>query len=543
MTTDALKPFLADLRRLTAPGTLGFYRQLDVVQIVGMRQGVLPFNVLTVLVAEESAEPIPPGFICDRIVVRGIESVKFGVFRSSHAVETISAAVERASQGEDWNLGSGPLRFSRLVSIPPVLVPRGADAEVPLNAILKNNFWDGSYVLELFDETKQLVSDLLSHPPRLMELSEAIPKEANIRLAGLSDRLGNVVVQLPIDVFRSRSRYREGGLQVELAWHPAARPRPVEAHATARRDGIITAHCSVQLDGASTTLPLGAQPDPYTVTLWDPTHQMALGTMDNPAPIHQASFQIGVSGAGKRLLTLPDGQRAAVSIRHGQPPTVLGEARPHLRWTIDRLYAAEESTLAASRRFRQYSAGQPQQTDRTNAIGDLRYLVEAYGEHGVWLWDPYLSAVDILNTLFFNPHAGAPMRALASARRASGLATQDNLTWMATQAAHLSNCNCNYEDLNLEYRALHGNPGWDFHDRFLIFPNFHGRALAWSLGTSVNQAGGSHHILQQVDNARLVAEAFDDLWNALGKQQFVWSWPIGRANASAIAGPSAEPSA
>ena len=75
--------------------------------------------------------------------------------------------------------------------------------------------------------------------------------------------------------------------------------------------------------------------------------------------------------------------------------------------------------------------------------------------------------------------------------------------------------------LNLEVRGRIGSHGYDFHDRFLIFPLEKPRV--WSLGISVNQLGASHHILQEVKNAQHILNAFDKLWNELSNEEcLVW---------------------
>ena len=84
----------------------------------------------------------------------------------------------------------------------------------------------------------------------------------------------------------------------------------------------------------------------------------------------------------------------------------------------------------------------------------------------------------------------------------------------------------NYLNLNLEFRCRHGQVGWPFHDRFLIFPRAGGEALAWSLGKSVNSLGSDHHILQKVEYGELVANAFMDLWDQLQSDDYlVWRCP------------------
>ena len=45
-------------------------------------------------------------------------------------------------------VGSGhPLQFGKLVALPPKFVPPNSARDVPLNKILKNNFWNSAHVL------------------------------------------------------------------------------------------------------------------------------------------------------------------------------------------------------------------------------------------------------------------------------------------------------------------------------------------------------------------------------------------------------------
>ena len=75
--------------------------------------------------------------------------------------------------------------------------------------------------------------------------------------------------------------------------------------------------------------------------------------------------------------------------------------------------------------------------------------------------------------------------------------------------------------LNLEIRGKIGTNGYDFHDRFLIFPSE--KPKVWSLGISVNQLGKSHHILQEVKNAKHILNAFNQLWEELNREEcLVW---------------------
>jgi hypothetical protein len=209
--------------------------------------------------------------------------------------------------------------------------------------------------------------------------------------------------------------------------------------------------------------------------------------------------------------------------------------------------------LARERRFVQYKPDPSQQlVEHEKALGDVRLLINQHGEKGAWLWDPYLSADDILNTLFYCHFPDSDLRALTAGYvpPAEGQPPRRNLSymdrlracspgWLARrdtpspgmtfaerQRAIFEGTKSNLLGLRLEYRARTWSAGWAFHDRFLIFPITARGALAWSLGTSINSLGRQHHILQQVDDGQLVMDAFLELWDKLDQQEnFVWKTP------------------
>lgn len=141
----------------------------------------------------------------------------------------------------------------------------------------------------------------------------------------------------------------------------------------------------------------------------------------------------------------------------------------------------------------------------------------------------------MLNTLAYCPYWNSDLRALTGAQRPPGASATVPASSGSTTAAEdfineqraiLDGVASNWRGLVLEYRAKHGQAGWAFHDRFLIFPQVEKAALAWSLGTSVNSLGRAHHILQKVDNGQLIHEAFQELWGELNKpEHLVWKKP------------------
>lgn len=186
--------------------------------------------------------------------------------------------------------------------------------------------------------------------------------------------------------------------------------------------------------------------------------------------------------------------------------------------------------MRQSRAFKQYlpQSGR-QQTSHEEAIEDVRFLIRQNGQDATWLWDPYLSADDIIKTLFHCPYADADLRALSDAQgfEAEQSSTSTSKTrFIEQQRAFFTGIKSNWSSLRLEFRARIGMAGWSFHDRFLLFPVTRTGAQVWSLGTSVNGLGKQHHILQRVEDGQLICDAFEDLWRQLDQpEHLVWKKP------------------
>ena len=214
------------------------------------------------------------------------------------------------------------------------------------------------------------------------------------------------------------------------------------------------------------------------------------------------------------------------------------------------MYKDQLDRLVAERVFVQYKPTPGKgNAEHENALNDLRALIGQYGREGAWLWDPYLTARDVWETLFHCPHSGSDLRALTAARepppersprsliecithcltrrfskRTSQLTNKQE--WVERQRDALNSIESNWLGLRLDYRVKHGPAGFGFHDRFLIFPRVGEDALAWSLGTSVNGIGMEHHILQRADNGQLIRDAFLELWEQLDQpEHLIWKKP------------------
>lgn len=529
---------LAALRQLTERGTLGFYTRVEVIEIIAFPpEKQPPVNVLTLLVAEEAPDTTAaePAFVNpDRIAIAGLRDWRFGIWRYAISIDRIVPLFEQLATSGVWDASGNALRHGADKAQPPQFVPPDAVQEIPWNRVLKNNFWNGSYVIEWADTTKANLAPLFASPHQMQALSKAIQAHIPIGLASLSDRWGNIVLQLPVTVLMARFGGRQDGtFLLEAGWHPHATQRPLRATVELEFDSVITGYQSVAVERERTLLPLPPGPGTHRGNLWDDANGLMLAATGSSAFVRTIAMNLQPIASEPRVFSLPDGsggqQPQRVNI-HGTLKSLVGapENDGNEGWTRRRMYRDETARLVQERRFVQYRPQSGQQAlEHQRALDDIRYLIRWYGEEGAWLWDPYLSALDILKTLFFSPHHGADLR---------GLTAQDEPPCQSSHArAHdfkqrqvdtFAGAQGNLYGLKLEYRGRSGSAGWAFHDRFLIFPRQESGALAWSLGTSVNSVGKAHHILQRVDDGQQVMDAFVELWNELqGPDHLIWKVP------------------
>ena len=190
------------------------------------------------------------------------------------------------------------------------------------------------------------------------------------------------------------------------------------------------------------------------------------------------------------------------------------KAKPFDDWIRDRKYEQELKELEKSKSFIQYFG-----KEEEKALVDVRYLINKYGQQGVYIWDPYLSAKDIKNTLYFCDTTYVPLRGISGL--GNGNKKHKRETFKKNMIKEFDEDDKQFLFLNLEVKGKIGSSGYDFHDRFLIFPLE--KPKVWSLGISVNQLGASHHILQEVKNAQHILNAFNKLWNELNDEEcLIW---------------------
>ncbi|WP_149534176.1 VPA1262 family N-terminal domain-containing protein [Tardiphaga sp. P9-11] len=555
---------IARITKIAVPGVVGFHTHFEITEIFEFSNTTRKTtNVFTLLVAEEHSAGVSekPVWLGERIRLPHFRDSFFGIRRTVRPIAAILPCLNDILDGI-WRSSSGTFDLGEMASGTPVFVAPDSSFEVPWNRLLKNNFDNGAHVFELIDQTKHSFRPFFDTPRLLLDLSAKVMERVPIRIGSMSDKLGNIVVQIPVTVVLARfSQLRASGdTHITLAWHPSATPRPLRAVSATEFDNAIDGYASQAIAAPQATLPTAAGDGQMENYLWDDQEGVLLAAQGRTGFIRQINFGIHALGgnAEPRAFKVRDGKGKYQSVQIGVSSAMNSTVGPltdqrAFDWARARIYREENDRLVEQSLFKQYTPGDaPSSQMHESALDDIRRLINRHGRYGAWLWDPYLSAHDVLKTLFYCIHSGADLRALTAANEPPHQSVRTKPTFTSLlvhalavlratipylrpptppsfaelQQQELTAAESNNIGLRFEYRMKAGQDGWPFHDRFLIFPQEDGSALAWSLGISVNQIGRSHHILQRVDDGRRIMDAFLDLWDELAKpEHLIWKTP------------------
>jgi hypothetical protein len=532
-----------ELERLLTGGVVGEFDHIELIEVIGTPTKKSSINVLSIAVLGEKGHLSGnerPEFLTGRITIEGFSGWSFGVIRTLRSVNALDAALDHLACTGDWTLSGKKLCTGELKAEPQMFAPPDGSFAVPLNRVLKNNFWAGSHVFRLHDCIKAPLAPFFLDRRRLQALSDAVEAVVPIAFAGLSDLLGDVLIQVPVTglvaEFSSGAGASESTATVD--WRPGIPPRTLAAAARTRWDGLLTGAAIAREFDCGTTMPIDAHRQPLEGEIWDASTGMLLAASAPTSTLKNAHLAIHIVEHEPRVFDSMDADGQPTSARITLITTensTVGDVvdADANSWLGKRQDLEERRRLDNTRDFIQYRPRAGCIKERERGLADLRFLIDEHGEKGVDLWDPYLTATDLLQTLFWCKHVGAPLRALTDGRDPPrlkapliGPPAPQAPPFRDRQKATLIRDSGNHQGLHLIYKTRHGPKGWAFHDRFLIFPNQESGPLAWSLGTSINSFGTAHHILQRVSNPALIAGAFEDLWSALNESEHV-VWKCG----------------
>lgn len=438
---------------------------------------------------------------------------------------------------------------SNMALLPKTFVSnRMFNSPAMLNDVLKPNFWGGNYVIEFFDESKKILNELDLTNESIEKIHTFIKSTlfGRIDLAKAYDRIGNVIFQFPITLFNVDSIKKDNITNVvRIRPHPLIdKERKLHIELIAKLDDVVTGFGACGANGKSQDCMFKIGDDNNLNTI--------VSNVENGLLYHwsEVNFIRSISGgmhvrtqfSQNRSIQIPGEIPQEIEITQQLPMNVGAAANDYFDRILKRKLNNE--IVKNSGDYAVFKQGQ-----RDDALKYIREKITSCSIRNIkeiCLWDPYLRARDIIQTLYYEQTC-IPFRCITQYGKSKNLenAKTNNTvkflkrccTWLVSflkkrsftfydfkksETQFFEQCSNNY-GVKLKFLAQHGSFGWKFHDRFLIICPKDSSELpvVYSLGISVNQLGCSHHIIQKVPDSRKICKNFDDLWTALDREECV----------------------
>lgn len=504
---------IKSIEKILKMPSIGNFKCIELFEVIGIRDSNPSFNIFSLAVAHETDLPLTEkeNITPNLIKLKADKSQKFGVLKRIVSIEDflkiISYLVTPGSNEDDRN----KLCYGHLKAIPPVYVPPLEQGKNEFLGLLKNNFFGGSHLFEWFDESKEYVAPLIKNLAALDELSGRLQEYLPIKIGTHSDRLGNIIVQIPCAAVAftiERRDEQSHQLLSNLAVSPHFSGEMNFSGIFWREQyGSIIDFQKIPLVAGRNIIPFQQINGKGYYTIWDESNQIICSGGQVRSFVESVNSPMSLQEYNQRIFKLPNGKEKRINIFTPTSQSQIGKnTKDYRNWVRNRFLKIEKQELHDTLKLRQFKRDM-----RQEALVFIRELIKKYGKNGIYLWDPYLNAKDLLETVFFSPSANSPIKALTGLK----IAPQENKTssYKADLANEINQAIRQAGWLNLTFVNADRSKVGDFHDRFIIFPQAIDEPVrAWSLGTSVNSLGKSHHIIQEVEDGQIIADVFEEMW-------------------------------
>ena len=520
-----IEKYKEEFARIISCKTLGTYNYVEkITAFLVDKSNNRTYNYYTIFSFGNS---LNPNFKTEYLTTELINinsNVSLGIIKSNITTESVIVQFDelcKQCNNETVDIGDGELYKGVCELIPKIFVPQNSTKEVQINKILKNNFYNGSYIFEFFDIEKKLLTGISFK--NIKKINEEIYKIIPIDLTSVSDRIGNFVFQIPsinthVNYVTDRAEetltynvildeYTDGITDVQLmseVWY----------------DGNIIGFGSEKIKSCNDTIAfnIGDTSTLIKTTVVDLKNNVVLSAQETSF-ILQMNFDMLIGNQyGEKRIIFDSEKRIVDTIEISSlSKTTINEPviRKYKRIVEQRQYEKRIEELSSRQEFNQYG----KTSNHDEAIKDIRKLMNKAKKGKVYLWDPYLQADDIIDTWYYNKIYGLPLYAITSSEATN---RQNIVDWIQGQKKVFESRSNNY-GIKLEMRCQHGKKGYHFHDRFIMILNENEKPRVWSLGTSVNSVGKRHHIIQEVNNPQNIVDAFDALWEEINCPEcLVW---------------------
>jgi len=514
-----------DYKLLLEKGNLGFYNSAEITNIYLISKSEKnPINVFSLVVFEEkecSSSREKRKNLTNKLIP--IDSRKLGISQkriSLNDSETIFNNLLKDTNIWDLNEGNDDdLQIGSLKIIPKQFIPstEASNEKFPLNSTLKNNNENGSYIIEFFSENKPL---LTSPTEKLSEedynlVCEKIMNILPIDLLFLKDRINNVIFQFPISLISVYTKALDNwdGIELKSDWHPLLKDIPDVEFFTYNifDNNIMGVKTSDRLNGEIKSGNINGE----NIGMIKNKENDLIIWYSKSHYIKRFGISSGIMDYEPRIVDI-DGTIHKIPLVSHKESQIGNFDNDYLYLINNREYEESTKKLINNKEFLQYNINGIEERDK--ARKDLQFIINKNCQNGVYIWDPYADSKDLLSTAYFCKYSNKKIKVINSFPKTVRKKFED---WKQDQIDLLKK-NSNNRGINLEIRCRVNNHGWNFHDRFLIFPLESPKV--WSLGSSINSIGKKHSILMAVNNPKNILDAFEYLWNNL-EDSILWKYP------------------
>lgn len=577
---------MEDFDLLIKEGTIGFYQSCEITEIFMFPKDNNDFisNLFTLVTFEEKTfRGIEEKNITDKLIDFKYISdgkkldYKIGIRQYHLDLKSIEKRFYKLKNEEKWvSISSQSIDYPFLKYLTKQFIPSDENIsnrnhKLRLNNCLKNNFFNGSYILEFFEEYKQKLNFLIEDDSKFEMLSNQIKSYIPINLYVNRDRLGNFIFQFPINLCKiDYYKEDENLIRFDFFWNHKLDSIPdcyIETESLLN-DCIFDFSIEEYNKSNMQLLNLNNLDSLLNFKIFRKDNNLLLFSSKGNF-INNFLVKMNIDTFKQRYFSFNDGLgliEGKINIL-SKDLELYNKNLEYYEYIHRSQNIVEKEELIKNLRFKPYNSNLNNYND--DAIKDLIDLIQKNCSNGVYLWDPYLSPKDIISILFFVQIQDVPLRALGSINKNVSniyknqhLLLNDSLKQIVFSSknaekkveklkekfSNFDDCysHVNYEKireyknqfelikgnfkegLNLEFKVRMPNYGWTFHDRFIIFPgnpkNFES-PKAYSLGKSINSFGKDFHIIQEVSHPQAILDEFNKLWDELGEECVVWKYP------------------
>lgn len=537
-----------DFDTLTKQGAIAFYKTAEIVSIYLLKNRI-PKNIFTIIIYDED------DFTSEREYLGNSpyninNDLSLGILKKRIELQEAEELFNDLIDSNIWELDGIQLHIDDLEPTRRFFAPRLAD--LPIRRVLKA-FNGSSHIIEFF--SKGNILQELNEQRDLEKVCEIVYDVLEIDLMYIKDRIGNILFQFPVTLVSTEAKIvSDNQIAIKSDWHPLLVELPkINIFINASFDDNIMGDnfFSGTLRNGITFFCRNVDNE-ARVYITKKEDGIFLDFMDAFSRI--IDVDLDLHGLYRpRTVRIGDNEES-FSLRRCERVVAQIPTKPYQKRINDRRYDASIKELKNRKEFLQYGQGINQ---RTEALSDIRQIIEDNCSNGVYIWDPYVTGIEILSTVYFCTCYNTEIKVITAfsndiinryhsylygncswgsiknllkqlknyCSKCIKLRNSNNKfdNWIRDRFEIL-NSNSNNNGINIEVRCQNVE-GWKFHDRFLIFPGSTiDKPRVWSLGSSINSIGKHHSILMEIQNAEAVLNAFNSLWDEL-ENSVIWRHP------------------